>query len=141
MFWLDLAVASRRDAERAYFDLEDSVAAADDIPRERIEDLSEFELAHLGMLLCAGYEPALVLDGDLPDEIITACDPRLVHALAELPAAALAPLADRWQAASGVTAGTPALASLKALAEEARTRDLPLLYAQGSDRGGAIGED
>ncbi|MCB1888774.1 MAG: hypothetical protein KDH20_14295 [Rhodocyclaceae bacterium] len=140
MFWLDLAVASRRDAERAFFDLDD-VPLEDDIPRERIEDLSEYELAHLGMLLCEGFEPDLVLDGDAPDEIVTACDPRLVAALAALSVAELPALALRWQVAGGHTEATLALTALKDLAELARERAMPLLYAQGSDRGGEIGVD
>ena len=140
MFWLDLAVASRRDAERAYFEFEDGTDE-DEITRARLEDVSEFELAHLGMLLTDGFNPELVLDGDAPEDIVTACDPALVRALAGLGDSDAPDLARRWENASGLASGDAALDTLRDLAREASHRALPLLYAQGSDRGDTIAGD
>jgi hypothetical protein len=132
MLWLDIAIARRKDAERAFFESDDD--ADDGIPRLQLAGLSDFELAHLGMLLTGAYEPALVLDGDAPDEIVTAMDPRLVDALAAEDAARLPALAARWQAASGhPEALLPALTELHDFACRARADGLALLYAQGSD--------
>ncbi len=137
MFWLDLAIAARHQAEQAFFEDEDDEAVVeDDIPRLRLEPMSEFELAHLGMLLCDGFEPQLVLDGEAPDEVITACDARLVAALANRPEDELAALARRWQAACGVDHAEAALVRLHALARQTQVLGKPLLYAQGSDRDG-----
>jgi len=133
MFWLDLAIAARHEVEQAFFEGEDA-EVEDDIPRLRLQPMSEFELAHLGMLLCDGFEPQLVLDGEAPDEVITACDPRLVAELASRPEAQLAPLAQRWQEASGVDDAMAALARLHAFARQAQALGKPLLYAQGDDR-------
>lgn len=140
MFWIDFAIAGRRDAERAFFDFE-GASGEDDIPRLQVADFSDFELAHLGMLLCDGYSPALVLDGDAPDEIITACDPRLVAALAALPETDLALLAERWRANSGLGEANSILPRLQAFARRAQAAGLPLLYAQGDDQARAPDED
>lgn len=133
MMWIDFAIAARRDAERAFFDV-DGANAADDIPRLQIRDFSDFELAHLGMLLSGGYAPQLVLDGDAPDEIITACDPALVAALAAIAPAGLAALAARWRGACGLEHAAEALEALHGFACRATHAGLPLLYAQGDDR-------
>lgn len=130
--WLDFAIAAAKDAERAFFDFDD-VDAVDDISRLQLAGLSDCDLAHLGMLLCAGYDPELVLDGDLPDEIITACDPRLVRALAATEADALGELARRWAESSDVCDAEDNLRALHRFATKAVRRGLPLLYAQGSD--------
>ena len=58
--------------------------------------LSDFELAHLGMLTVGAYEATMVLDGDAPDEIIAEIDAKLVAALAALPKHDLDVLATRW---------------------------------------------
>lgn len=135
MLWLDIALARRKDAERAFFEYTDGDDSDDDIPRLQLGGLSDFELAHLGMLLAGGYAPALVLDGDTPDEIVTEMDPRLVDALAALEAAALGGLAARWQAASGQAMPLDeALAALHDFAQRARAGGLAVLYAQGSDQ-------
>jgi len=136
MFWLDLAIAARNEAEQAFFE-SDGDAVEDDIPRLRLEPFSEFELAHLGMLLCDGFDPQLVLDGDAPDEVITACDAHLVAALARLTEDQLPPLAQRWQVSSGVEQAEPLLVRLQALAQQAQALGKLLLYAQGDDRPGS----
>lgn len=134
MMWIDLAIASYRDAERAFFEL-DGQDTDDDIPRMQLRDFSDFELAHLGMLLCGGYAPELVLDGDEPDEIITACDPKLVAALARLDEPGQqAALAARWREACGLVDAGPALAALAQFAAAAFHSGRPVLYAQGCDR-------
>ena len=134
MMWLDFAIASRKDAERAFFDFDDA-DAVDEITRLQLANLSDCELAHLGMLLCDGYNPQLVLDGDAPDEVITACDPQLVRALAALTeAAAVDELARRWHAQCDVEDASETLHALQRMAVKAATRNLPLLYAQGDDR-------
>lgn len=133
MMWLDFAIASKQDAERAFFDFDD-IEAVDEIARLQLTDLSDFEMAHLGMLLCGGYDPELVLDGDDPDEIITACDPKLVRALAALHDDQLAKLASRWHENSGIKDADANLRALQRFAVKAASQGLPLLYAQGSDQ-------
>ena len=134
MFWLDIAIAARRDAERAFFDDGSDTDGDDGIARVRLEGLSDFELAHLGMLLAGGYTPRLVLDGDSADEIVTEMDPKLVAALGGLGEDALGDAASRWQAAAGTERGlAEALATLREFARQARAAGLPVLYAQGSD--------
>ncbi|MCB1928358.1 MAG: hypothetical protein KDH17_10015 [Rhodocyclaceae bacterium] len=132
MLWLDLAIADRRDAERAFFVTDDD--SADDIVRVRIEDCSEFELAHLALLLTPGFDPQLVVDGDRPSEVVTSCDRRLVSALAATAAADLPALAERWHGACSFERAESVLPELHALACEAERRGRPLLYAQGDDR-------
>lgn len=133
MIWLDLAIAARHDAERAFFDV-DGVDAPDQIPRLQLADFSEFELAHLGMLIGDGYTPELVLDGDAPEEIVTACDPSLVDALHCIDDGDIPSLAARWQQASGLADAEARLRQLRDFARRAVELRLPLLYAQGDDR-------
>ena len=132
MMWLDFAIAHKKDAERAFFDFDD-IDAVDEIPRLQLENCSDFELAHLGMLLCDGYDPELVLDADTADEIITACDPKLVRALAALDEVREDDLAARWQHNCGIPDALHSLRALRRLALKASAAGLPLLYAQGSD--------
>lgn len=133
MMWIDFAIAAYRDAEQAFFDL-DGHESDDDIPRMQLRDFSDFELTHLGMLLCNGYAPELVLDGDAPDELITACDPALIAALARLDERQQLPLAARWREACGLADAEGALAALTRFAATAHRSGLPVLYAQGCDR-------
>lgn len=137
---LDLAVAPRRAAEAAFFD-DGASDGDDDIPRIRLEDLSEFELAQLAMLLIGSYEPRTVLDADHPDDIVSEADPRLVQALAALDGAALARLGQTWQEVLAQNDALPAaadrpataLAALHDLARLATDRRHTLLYTQHID--------
>ena len=134
MFWLDIAIAARRDAERAFFDDGSDTDGDDGIARVRIEGLSDFELAHLGMLLAGGYTQRLVLDGDSADEIVTEMDPKLVAALAGLGEDALGDAASRWQAAAGTErGGAEGLPPRRYSARPPRAAGLRVLYPLGSD--------
>jgi hypothetical protein len=137
---LDLAVASRKSAEAAFFD---DGSSEDDIPRIRLENLSEFELAHLAIALVDQFEPRLALDADHPEDIVSEADPRFVAALATLPAEPQAALLARWASplqAAGALPADPdrlptALVALQELAALAVQRRHSLLYTQ------SIGED
>lgn len=133
MLWLDIALAKPQDAEQAFFEFDDD-AIEDDIPRMQLVGLSDFELAHLGMLTVGAYESTMVLDGDAPDEIIAEIDAKLVAALAALPKHDLDVLATRWVNATGNPACGEALPELHDFACRGRREGLSLLYAQGNDR-------
>ena len=140
MFWLDIALAAHKHAERAFFETDDG--AADDIPRLRLPGLSDFELAHLGMLIAGGYNPRLVLDADDENDIVTEIDAQLVRALAVLAEADQPALAARWQHAAGHPfALDDALAALCDFARRARADRLPMLYAQGCDHRAGADDD
>ncbi|WP_159684545.1 hypothetical protein [Cognatazoarcus halotolerans] len=132
MLWLDIALARRQDAEQAFFEFEDE-DTEDDIPRMQLIGFSDFELSHLGMLLVGGYEAALVLDGEAPDEIIAEIDRTLIAALAALPRHDLDVLATRWANVTGNPGCGEALNELHDFACRARAEGLSLLYAQGND--------
>lgn len=132
MLWLDIALARRQDAEQAFFEFDDE-ELEDDIPRMQLVGFSDFDLAHLGMLLVGAYEAALVLDGEDEDELIAEIDQKLVAALAALPTHELDVLATRWAKASGNPACGEALTDLHDFACRARAGGLSLLYAQGND--------
>ena len=138
MLWLDIALAKPQNAEQAFFEFDDE-AIEDDIPRMQLIGLSDFELAHLGMLTVGGYEALMVLESEAPDEIIAEIDPKLVAALAALPKHDLDVLATRWANATGNPACGEALPELHDFACRARSEGLGLLYAQGNDE--ANGED
>jgi hypothetical protein len=135
---LDLAVATRKSAEAAFFD---DGEGEDDIPRVRLEGLSEFELAHLAIQLTGQFEPRLALDGDCPEDIVSEADPRFVAALAALSADQRPTLVARWAAALEATGDLPAdpdrlptaLAALQELAALATIRRHSLLYTQSLD--------
>jgi hypothetical protein len=135
---LDLAVAPRKSAEAAFFDDDEG---EDDIPRIRLEGLSEFELAHLAIQLTGQFEPRLALDGDCPEDIVSEADPRFVAALGALPAGENAALIAQWaatlKAAGTVLAGPDrlptALETLQELAALAIKRRHSLLYTQTLD--------
>ncbi|MCB1916125.1 MAG: hypothetical protein KDG52_10450 [Rhodocyclaceae bacterium] len=136
MLWLDFAVASLRDAERAFFVVADEADEdePDDIVRVRFPHCSEFELVHLALLLGPGYEPQLVVDGERPSEVVTACDRRMVAGLAALDRTELPELAERWHEASGFPRAGAVLPELHALACTAMQRGQRLLYSQGDER-------
>lgn len=135
---LDLAVAPRKAAEAAFFG-EDG--AEDDIPRIRLEGLSELELAHLAIQLAGHFEPRLALDGDCPEDIVSEADPRFVAALAKLPSARRTSLLADWAAALEAADSLPtdpdrlptALQALEELAAIAVRRRHGLLYTQSLD--------
>jgi len=135
---LDLAVAPRKAAEAAFFGEDD---AEDDIPRIRLEGLSEFELAHLAILLAGDFEPRLALDGDCPEDIVSEADPRFVAALAKLPADRRTSLLADWAAVLAAAGSLPtdpdrlptALQALEELAVIAVRRRHSLLYTQSLD--------
>jgi len=137
---LDLAVAPRKSAEAAFFD---DGGDEDDIPRIRLEGLSEFELAHLAIQLTGQFEPRLALDSDYPEDIVSEADPRFVAALAALSADQVPGLLATWTAALKAAGSLPAdphrpstaLAALQELAALASERRHSLLYTQGLDDG------
>lgn len=137
---LDLAVAPRKAAEAAFFD--DAGDGGDDgIPRVRLENLSEFELAHLAIALTGSFEPRLALDGDCPEDIVSEADPAFVATLAALPADQRLALLTAWAAALDAAGSLPAdperlptaLAALQELAALAAERRHSLLYTQAMD--------
>lgn len=135
---LDLAIAPRKSAEAAFFE---GFEAEDEIPRIRLEGLSEFELAHLAIALTGRFEPRLALDGDCPEDIVSEADPDFVRALAALSADRYRPLLDDWRAALAAAGSLPAdperlpsaLAALQELAVLAEKRRHNLLYTQSLD--------
>lgn len=137
---LDLVVAHRKAAEAAFFD-DQEAPEGDDIPRISLEGFSEFELAHLAILLTGQFEPRLALDGDYPEDIVSEADPALTPALAALTDLDAVPLLARWHAAlGGEGATTPdparlatALDTLRELASLAIARRHVLLYTQSLD--------
>ena len=135
---LDLAVAPRKSAEAAFFDQGDS---EDDIPRIRLEGLSEFELAHLAIQLAGQFEPRLALDADCPEDIVSEADPRFVAALAALAADHRTATVAAWAATLEAIGSLPAapdrlptaLEALQELAILAAQRRHSLLYTQSLD--------
>jgi hypothetical protein len=137
---LDLAVAPRQAAEAAFF-ADGEAESDDDIPRIRLEGLSEFELAHLAMALVGQFEPRLALDGDCPEDIVSEADPRFVAALAALSPDRIPALLAAWAAALEAAASLPAdprrlptaITALQELAALAARRRHGLLYTQSLD--------
>lgn len=133
---LDLAVAPHKAAEAAFFATDDD--APDAIPRIRLEGLTEFELAHLAIVLVQQFEPRLALDGDCPEDIVSEADPLFVRALAAQPPDALPPLAAQWEQALQATGDAipdrsrleTALVALTELSVLATQRRHALLYTQ-----------
>ena len=135
---LDLAVAPRKAAEAAFFD---DGGSEDGIPRIRLDGLSEFELAHLAILVTGQFEPHLALDGDCPEDIVSEADPRFVTALAALAADQRPATVAAWAASLEATGSLPAdtdrlptaLEALQELAILAAQRRHSLLYTQSLD--------
>ena len=133
---LDLAVAPHKAAEAAFFATDDDTP--DEIPRIRLEGLSEFELAHLAIVLVKQFEPRLALDGDCPEDIVSEADPLFVRTLAAQPPEALPTLTAEWQQALRATGDAipdrprleSALEAITELAVLAHQRRHALLYTQ-----------
>jgi hypothetical protein len=136
---LDIAVAPRRLAEAAFFE-SDATPAGDELPRARIDGVSEYELTVLARVLDRRFEPSLAVDSELPEDIISELDPRFVAALAATDQAIDALTAERWRAAladasPGVTSDRLAqiLAALREFAQLSVARHHALLYTQCMD--------